>query len=426
MLLRMMFLSMGATNRISEPFIIPVNSKSPEKPHDDIPVSESLIGKTKRWGAARYLLLGAIIACVALAAIGILGRERDLGKLRQITNENLRQTVSVVLPVKAPGTVSLALPGETQAFTQAPIYAQASGYLKKWNYDIGAHVKAGQTLAEIDTPALDQQYAQAQANLEQAKAALWLSQSTYERYVELLKNKVIAAQDFDNQSGDYKIKQAAVSTDEANLKQIEALLAFKIVQAPFDGIVSSRNTDIGAFINVGAASPLFIVSQIDPLRVYVNVPQTMAASVSSGTTADVTFDTFPGRKFPAKVVATAGSINPSTRTLLTQLIIPNRGGELLPGSYVTVHLNLENGPSSLVVPANVLLFRSEGPCVGIVGSDNRVELRHIKIGRDLGDKLEITEGISENDRIILNPSDSLAAGTIVEVIQTPMHQSSVK
>lgn len=367
------------------------------------------------------MVLGVL--CIAIVAYGISVRDRDLGALRRIAEENLKQTVSVVLPQKAPATVSLALPGETQAYTQAPIYAQASGYLKKWNHDIGSHVKAGETLAEIDTPALDQQYAQARANLEQAKAALWLSESTYDRYVELLKNKVIAAQDFDNQSGDFKMKQAAVSTDEANLKQIEALLAFKAVQAPFDGIISARNTDIGAFINVGAANPLFVVSQIDPLRVYVNVPQTLAASVTPGTTAEVTFDTFPGRQFPAKVVATAGSINPSTRTLLTQLIIPNKAGELLPGSYVTVHLNLQNGPSSLLLPANVLLFRSEGPCVGVVGHGNKVELRPIKIARDLGDKLEVSEGITPADRVILNPSDSLTSGTTVEVADPSSHAS---
>jgi len=358
------------------------------------------------------ILLLAGAGFLLLASLGILKRHAATQKLQEAAESTI-PTVVVIHPEKATAAISVALPGETQAFTQAPIYAQAS--------DIGAHVKKGDTLAEIDTPALDQQLAQTQATLKQAQAALWLSQATYERYAELLKNKVIAAQDFDNQTGDYREKQAAVATDEANLRQIQALMAFKVVQAPFDGIVSARLTDIGALINANSGAQLFTVAQVDPLRVYVNVPQTLEASIKPGTKAELSFDSYPGRKFPAVVVATAGAINPSTRTLLTQLILPNKEGQLLPGAYTTVHLRLESDSSNLLVPANVLLFRSEGPAVGVVGADNKVEIRKIQIGRDLGDKLEIVEGLKPTDQLIINPSDSLATGESVQIAQKTAH-----
>lgn len=362
-----------------------------------------------------------LILCglLAIALIGITSRALTNKKLLETALAADHEVVSVTLPEKAPAIITLALPGQTEAFTQAPIYAQANGYLKKWYFDIGAQVKAGDILAEIDSPALDQQFAQTQASLKQAQAALWLSQSTYDRYAGLLKNKVISEQDFDNQTGDYREKRAAVSTAEANLGQVQALMAFKSVMAPFDGIVSARNTDIGALISSTSGTPLFTVAQIDPLRVYVNVPQTLAASIKPGTKADVTFDTFVGQKFPAEVVATAGAIDPGTRTLLTQLMLHNTKGELLPGAYATVHLKLESDSSKLLLPSNVLLFRSEGASVGVVGPDNKVEIRQITIGHDLGSKLEIIEGLKPDDRVILNPSDSLTNGLVVEVAKTP-------
>lgn len=379
-----------------------------------LPLAETQQTETKRH-RLRLIQIILIVGLIALAAYGIQQRRAAFKELEQIALAADKDVVAVTLPQKTPVTVTIDLPGETQAFIQAPIYAQANGYLKKWYFDIGAHVRKGDILAEIDTPALDQQLAQAQANLKQAQAALWLSQSTYDRYAGLLKNKVISAQDFDNQTGDYKEKQAAVATDEANLGQIQALMTFKKVVAPFDGIVSARNTDIGALINPTSGTPLFTVAQINPLRVYVNIPQTMAASVQPGAKAEVTFDTFPGKKFPAEVVATAGAINPSTRTLLTQLILHNTQGELLPGAYATVHLKIETDSSSLLLPANVLLFRSEGASVGVVGPGNKVEIRRIRIRRDLGDKLEVAEGLTPTDRVILNPPDSLTAGTVVEI-----------
>ena len=360
-----------------------------------------------------WLLLAA--AClVAVALIGLVARQVQFKKLQQTTSALSEQFVAIVRPEKVPAKVTLNLPGQTQAYTQAPIFAQVNGYLKKWYTDIGAKVKMGDILAEIDTPALDQQLAQTKAALQESQAALWLSQATYNRGLDLVSKKVISQQDFDVQAGDLHVKQATVVADEANVGQLQALEAFKILHAPFDGMVTARNIDIGALVSTNSSSPLFIVSQVAPLRVYVNVPESLAASIKAGVKANLRFDTFPGTQFPAEVVATAGAIDPTTRTLLTQLAIPNTDEKLFPGAYTTVHFELQSSLQSLLVPENVLLFRGEGPAVGIVGSDGKVSIRKIKIDRDLGDTLQV-QGLSEGDQIIINPSDSLADGDPVQV-----------
>ena len=360
-----------------------------------------------------WLLLAA--AClVAVALIGLVARQVQFKKLQQTTSALSEQFVAIVRPEKVPAKVTLNLPGQTQAYTQAPIFAQVNGYLKKWYTDIGAKVKMGDILAEIDTPALDQQLAQTKAALKESQAALWLSQATYNRGLDLVSKKVISQQDFDVQAGDLHVKQATVVADEANVGQLQALEAFKILHAPFDGMVTARNIDIGALVSTNSSSPLFIVSQVAPLRVYVNVPEGLAASIKAGVKANLRFDTFPGTQFPAEVVATAGAIDPTTRTLLTQLAIPNTDEKLFPGAYTTVHFELQSSLQSLLVPENVLLFRGEGPAVGIVGSDGKVSIRKIKIDRDLGDTLQV-QGLSEGDQIIINPSDSLADGDPVQV-----------
>lgn len=360
-----------------------------------------------------WLLLAA--AClVAAALIGLVARQVQFKKLQQTTSALSEQFVAIVRPEKVPAKVTLNLPGQTQAYTQAPIFAQVNGYLKKWYTDIGAKVKMGDILAEIDTPALDQQLAQTKAALKESQAALWLSQATYNRGLDLVSKKVISQQDFDVQAGDLHVKQATVVADEANVGQLQALEAFKILHAPFDGMVTARNIDIGALVSTNSSTPLFIVSQVAPLRVYVNVPESLAASIKAGVKANLRFDTFPGTQFPAEVVATAGAIDPTTRTLLTQLAIPNTDEKLFPGAYTTVHFELQSSLQSLLVPENVLLFRGEGPAVGIVGSDGKVSIRKIKIDRDLGDTLQV-QGLSEGDQIIINPSDSLADGDPVQV-----------
>jgi RND family efflux transporter MFP subunit len=346
--------------------------------------------------------------------MGLTSRHLEFRKLQEATSALDEQFVETVQPQKVPPTVTLNLPGQTEAYTQAPIYAQVNGYLRKWSSDIGAKVKMGDVLAEIDTPALDQQLAQAQANLKESQAALWVSQANYNRQLDLLNKKVISQEDFDNQSGDLQVKQATVIAQQANVGQLVAMEAFKALRAPFDGTVTARNTDIGALINAGSGTPLFIVSQVSPLRVYVNVPESLAASVQAGTKANLTFNSFPGSHFPAEVVATAGAIDPTTRTLLTQLAVPNADGKLFPGSYTTVHFELESDSQSMLVPENVLLFREEGPAVGIVGADGKVSIRKIKIARDLGNTLQV-QGLSGSDQIIINPSDSLADGDLVRV-----------
>jgi membrane fusion protein, multidrug efflux system len=356
-----------------------------------------------------------IVCCfAAVAAAGLVSRHLQFGKLQDTAGNLQEQFVETVQPKKVSATVTLRLPGQTQAYTQAPIYAQVNGYLRDWKSDIGAQVRKGDVLAEIETPALDQQLAQAQANLQQSRAALWVSQSTYNRQLDLLSKKVVSQQDFDNQSGDLQAKQATVNAEEANVRQLQATEAFKVLRAPFDGVVTARNTDIGALVNAGSGSPLFTISQLAPLRVYVNVPESLAPSVKVGTKANLTFDGFPGENFPAEVVATAGAIDPATRTLLTQLTVPNADGRLFPGAYTTVHFELASSSQSLLVPENVLLFRSEGPAVGIIDPQGKVSLRKIKIERDLGTSLQV-RGFSENDRIIVNPSDGLADGDLLNV-----------
>jgi membrane fusion protein, multidrug efflux system len=367
-----------------------------------------------------------MVAGFAVAAvIGFTSRHFQFKELQETTGVLDEQVVDIVRPEKVPTTVTLNLPGQTEAYTQAPIYAQVNGYLKKWYSDIGAKVKMGDVLADIDTPALDQQLAQARANLQQSQAALWVSQTNYNRQADLLSKKVISQQDFDNQSGDLEAKQATVTAEQANVGQLQAMEAFKVLRAPFAGTVTARNTDIGALINAGSGSPLFIVSQVSPLRVYVNVPESLAASVKAGTKANLTFSSFPGADFPAEVVATAGAIDPTTRTLLTQLAVPNSDGKLFPGAYTNVHFQLESDSQSLLVPENVLLFREEGPAVGVVGPDGKVSIRKIKITRDLGDTLQV-QGLSESDQLIVNPSDSLADNDVVRIKSVSDSQSSAE
>ena len=370
--------------------------------------------KARRSGIIKLVIVVLLAGFAGLAVIGITSRSASTVALQEQTNQAAELTVAVVTPEKAPATVSVDLPGQTQAYTEAPIFAQTTGYLNKWYFDIGAKVKAGNVLAEIDTPQVDQDLNQAKANLRQAQAALDLSLVTFKRDEDLLERKVIAQQDFDTASSDLHSKQATVNANAAAVSRLQALEDFKIVKAPFDGIVTRRNTDIGQIVNSGSGTPLFDVAQVSPLRIYVNVPEAMAGYVRVGGPASVTFDAFPGQKFFGEVVRTAQAIDPASRTLLTEIDVANDAGQLFPGAYSPVHLETE-GPTSLLVPSSSLLFRSEGASLGVVGPDNRIHLKKIKIGRDLGGKLEIASGLSPTDRIVVNPVDSLAEGTLVHV-----------
>ncbi|HET9378749.1 MAG TPA: efflux RND transporter periplasmic adaptor subunit [Chthoniobacterales bacterium] len=325
-------------------------------------------------------------------------------------------TVSVVHPEKVPSSMLLDLPGQLQAYTDAPIFAQTSGYLKAWHFDIGAKVKANDILAEIDTPEVDQELAQAKAQLQVAQSALKLSQVTYQRNQDLFNQRVIAPQDLDTAADTYYENQATVAADEANIDRLNALEAFKLVRAPFDGIVTARDTDIGAYVAAGSGSQLFRVAQTSPLRIYVNVSQEFAQLVKVGVAGDLTVPEFPGRTFPAHVTNVAGAVDPISRSLQTELQIPNETGELLPGAYADVRLRLHGDRGLVMIPSNAWLFRRDGATVGVFHPDGKVEIRKVTIHLNLGNKLEVSQGLSDSDRVIVNPSDGLANGMNVNVI----------
>jgi RND family efflux transporter MFP subunit len=366
-------------------------------------------------GKIKFSFLGGAIVLIALAAIGVEMRTSRRQPIQRHSDKAAEMTVTVVHPQKASITIPV-LPGQTEAYTDAPIYAQTSGYLKEWHFDIGAHVKAGDVLAEIDTPEVDQELAQAQAQLKVAQAALNLSEVTWRRNQDLFSRRVIAAEDFDTAADTYRENQAMVMADQANINQLEALEGFKIVRVPFTGIVTARNTDIGDYIAAGSGTQLFRMQQTSPLRVYVSVPQTYAQLVKVGTEGDLNLDEFPGRKFVGHVTNTAEAIDPTSRTLLTELQVPNETGELFPGAYALITLQVNDNSGIVTIPSNALLFRSEGTTVGVVDADGKVEIRRITISLNLGDKLEISQGLSVTDQVIVNPSDSLANGRLAKIL----------
>ncbi|HYY31899.1 MAG TPA: efflux RND transporter periplasmic adaptor subunit [Chthoniobacterales bacterium] len=380
--------------------------------------------KTNRKGVGMSFLAGGALF-IALAVLGITSRTNTTNQLQTQSNEAAQTFVSVIRPEKAPTTIPLQLPGQTRAYIEAPIFAQTSGYLKKWYFEIGANVKAGEILAEIDTPQVDQQLGQARAQLKVAEAAKDLAEVTYKRDQDLYNRRVIAAQDFDTAADTYRQSVATVNADQASVNALSALEDFKIVRAPFDGIVTERDTDVGAYVPSGSGVQLFRMQQTSPLRVYINVPQTFARFVKPGVQADLTLNELPGRKFPAHVTNTAGAIDPTSRTLLTELEVPNQTHELLPGAYAQITLKLVGDTGLVTIPSNALLFRSEGPSVGVVHPDGKVEIRKLVISRDLGDKLQISQGLSETDQVIVNPSDGLASGTVVTVA-TPKPTATTK
>jgi RND family efflux transporter MFP subunit len=380
----------------------------------EIQEREAVPHLVKKRRIRRPYLAGAIVL-VALAAIGI-----GLWSLRTQSSQShsekaAEMTVTVVHPQKELITIPV-LPGQTEAYTDAPIFAQTSGYLKNWYYDIGAKVKAGTILAEIDTPEVDQELAQARAQLKVAEAALNLAEVTYRRSQDLFNRRVIAAEDYDTADDTYRENQAMVMADQANINQLEALEGFKIVMAPFTGIVTARNTDIGNYIAAGSGTQLFRMQQTSPLRVYVSVPQIYAQLLKVGTEGDLNLDEFPGRKFVGHVTNTAKAIDPISRTLLTELQIPNETGELFPGAYALITLKVNDNSRIVTIPSNALLFRSEGTAVGVVDVEGKVEIRTITVSLNLGDKFEISEGLSEADQVIVNPADSLASGMTVKIL----------
>jgi RND family efflux transporter MFP subunit len=381
----------------------------------DASIEKSAARKPKQQ-RKRFLLLVGAAAFIALAFLGIHMRFSRMQAVQPASHET-KMEVGVVHPEKVSTTTSVELPGQTQAYTDAPIFAQTSGYLKAWYFDIGAKVKARDVLAEIDTPEVDQELAQAQAQLKVAQSALDLSQATFQREQNLFNRKIIAAEDFDTAADTNHENQATVIADQANVNQLEALEAFKTIKAPFDGILTARNIDIGAYVAAGSGAQLFRVARISSLRVYVNVPQAVAQLVKPGAEGDLSLSEFPGRSFPGKITNTAVAIDPVSRALVVELQIPNESGELFPGAYAQVTLKLTGETGFYTIPSNALLFRAEGAAVGVVRPDGRVEIRKITVNLNQGDKLEISGGLSETDQVIVNPSDSLADGMLVDVLR---------
>jgi len=366
------------------------------------------IGKAGRIAGVALMLL-----LVTAAAIGFairLGERRALGK----ETESLAvPNVIVIQPKAAPPQEEIVLPSSLEAFTESPIYARTNGYLAHWYKDIGSKVQKGTLLADIETPEIDQELMQARAARDQAEAQLRLAKTSADRWETLRKMDAVAQQETDERSSGYTQGQAALASATANVRRLEQLESFKHVYAPFAGTITKRNTDIGALINAGNSGmnqELFVVALVNPIRVYVDVPEIYAPSVRRGVNASIELPSLPGQRFTGSVARTADAIDPGTRTLRTEIDVPNSDGKLLPGSYAQVHFGVHVATTRLSVPVNALLFRSEGPRAAVVGSDGKVHLKPVVIGRDYGTDVEILGGLETSESIVLNPSDSLEEG----------------
>jgi RND family efflux transporter MFP subunit len=370
--------------------------------------------------------VGIVIVAVIVVAfiIGFIPRWHQRSVVRAETLDLATPTVQVVSPAPSESPNGLLLPAEVRPLVEAPIFARANGYLKRWLVDIGAHVDAGQLIAEIEIPEVDQQLEQSRAELTQAEAALALAKTTADRWADLLKTSSVSEQENAEKQADFKLKTATVEAARANVHRLEQMVSFARITAPFAGTITARNTDVGDLIVAGSGKELFRLAQTETLRVYVRVPQTAALGIAAGQPADVLIPEIPGRVFPAKVVTTSGAMATDSRTLLTELEVDNSKNEILPGSYAQVRF-LDTAPSAtLTLPSNTLLFRAQGLQVGVVGSDDKVELRSVQIGRDFGQKVEVLSGVSATDRVIVNPADSLVGGTTVRVAEAPKAMAS--
>ncbi|WP_321886827.1 efflux RND transporter periplasmic adaptor subunit [Paraburkholderia bannensis] len=371
----------------------------------------------------RHLKSVAAVALMVAAGIvsgGLFSRVHAHQELTSWTDAQSVPTVATVLPEPSPASQALVLPGHLAAYINAPIYARVSGYLHAWYADIGTHVKAGQLLGVIDTPDLDQQLQQANADLQNSIANEKLAATTAKRWTEMLKQDSVSQQEADEKTSDLIAKQATVQANQANVRRLEALESFKRLTAPFDGVVTARKTDVGALIDAGSGSgpELFTVSDASQLRVYVSVPQSDAASIKPGMHATLTVPERPGLKFDAKLVDTDQSISADSGTMLVQLAVDNKQGMLFPGEYTEVHLAMPGDAHALFVPASALIFRAHGMQVAVAGADHKVQLRDVTIGTDLGTRVEIIEGLKAGERVIDNPPDSLANGDVVRLAAT--------
>ena len=389
-------------------------------------------------GSSRWMLIVAVVVALALGAAiysGIHARAAEKTRLTAATDQAAIPTVQVVRPVGTSGSQEIALPGNVQAFNDTPIYARTSGYLKSWYVDIGAHVKQGQLLATIETPEVDQQLDQAKADLVTAQANAQMAKVTAVRWQNLLKSNSVSKQETDQAVSDESAKQATVDSQQANVHRLEQLQSFEKVYAPFDGVITARNTDIGDLIAAGANTApqeLFHLAAIRRLRVFVPVPEIDAEAARDGAKEAVTFDEYPGQQFEGTVVRNSDSIDPQTRTLNVEVDIDNTSGKIMPGAYAFVHFNLSSQKSasqrdaeaeSLTVPANTLLFRAEGLRAAVV-RDGKALLIPVQIGRDYGSTVEIISGLQPSDEVIVNPSDSLESGMRVQIASAQQEGSA--
>src|SRR5271167_4897234 len=380
-------------------------------------------GVRKGWRKPWFVWAIALVVVAVVLLWGIRSRVRAGRTARADAAQSAVTPVSVILPTRAAPAQEVILPGNVQPFSSSPIYSRTNGYLRKWYVDIGARVKQGQLLAVIDAPEVDQQVEQSTSNLDTAKANLTLAEITKNRYQALLTKKAVSRQDVDNAVGSYNANKAIVEANQANVKQLQALQSFEKIYAPFDGVVTARNTDIGDLINSGSGSgvktDLLHIAQPGKLRVYVNVPEEYSQGMKVGMTAGLSLAEFPGRRFQGKLVRTAEAINLTTRTLLIEIQVDNPTGTLLSGSYAEVHLKIPGQASTLLLPVNALLFRSEGLRAGVV-KDGKVVLTAVTPGHDFGNQIEVVSGLKPDDQVIINPPDSIMTGQQVQIVQATL------
>lgn len=378
-----------------------------------IPPSDSKkLGRKVMW---RLALFGLV--AIGVAMLGVANREKNETNLTQWTHSQAVPTVDVVSPERGVDRQELVLPGDVEAWYHAPIYARVNGYVKMWYKDIGAKVKAGDLLAEIDTPDLDQQYEQAKGELAKAQANEALAELTAKRWEAMRNTAAVSQQEADEKAGEYDASKAEVAAAQADVAKLEALEGFKKIIAPFDGVVTARNIDVGALVNSRPTSPLplFEVADIHEMRIYVSVPQSFSAELHVGMTAELQLPQYPDRSFKATLATTSNAISQKARSLLVELHRDNKDGVLQPGSFAEVHFELPANKEVLRLPASALIFRRDQPEVAIVGPDDKVTLKPIEVGRDLGTVIEVLSGLSTSDRVIRSPSDSIADGDEVMI-----------
>ena len=386
-----------------------VELEKPAKPH-------SLFSRSQ----IRLLITTAVMVVLITFGVfaGLVPRWRQHAALSAETSELSAPVVSIVFPKPGQPASSLALPAEVKPWVEAPIYARASGYLKRRLVDIGSHVEAGQLLAEIDTPELNQELERARAQLAQAEATLGLARITAARWADLLKTASVSEQEHAEKQADLKLKSATVESARAEVRRLERLQSFSRVTAPFAGTITVRNIDSGDLISAGGAKELFHLAQTKKLRVFVQVPHAMARSIRSGQSAQMTIPELYGRAFTGKVIRTAGVISADSRTLLVELEADNSNSEIIAGSYAQVSFTEAKSETALILPANSVLFRAEGPQVCVVQPDGKVEVRNVKLGRDFGQAIEILAGVDTKNRVVLNPTESLVSGSMVTISES--------